>query len=140
MHAADEIVNPSRPVRAMTERGDGAVLMTTGYSAVQPMPHLSGLGPVMSAARNYVYSLNGELADTGVYAGTLSIAAMIARSEAAEANASAELETVELPGGFELTVVDPDDLAEHYWDMYTRRDRVEQIHPASLAPHAGAAA
>jgi NAD(P)-dependent dehydrogenase (short-subunit alcohol dehydrogenase family) len=45
----------------------------------------------------------------------------------------------ELPGGIEITVADPDDLAEHYWDMYTRRDRVEQIHPASLAPQAVAA-
>ncbi|EKX63313.1 SDR family NAD(P)-dependent oxidoreductase [Streptomyces ipomoeae] len=69
----------------MTERGDGALLMTTGYSAVRPMPHLSGVGPVMSAARNYLHSLNGELADKGVYAGTLSVAAMITGSEAAEA-------------------------------------------------------
>ncbi|MGN9841346.1 hypothetical protein ACTMTI_24775 [Nonomuraea sp. H19] len=62
----------------MTERGDGAVLLTHGYSALQPIPYLSGVGPVMSA--------------------------------------------------------------EHYWDMYTRRDRVEQVHPASLTPQAGAAA
>jgi hypothetical protein len=32
-----------------------------------------------------------------------------------------------------LPVVDPDDLAEHYWDMYTKRDRVEQIHPQPQA-------
>ncbi|MGW7426738.1 hypothetical protein ACWGJB_43310 [Streptomyces sp. NPDC054813] len=28
----------------------------------------------------------------------------------------------------------PDELAEHYWGMYTRRDRVEQAHPAELTP------
>ncbi|MDW6064511.1 SDR family NAD(P)-dependent oxidoreductase [Streptomyces sp. FXJ1.4098] len=76
----------------MTDRGDGALLMTTGYSAVLGVPHLSGPGPVMSAARNYVYSLNGELAGTGVYAGTLTIAAMITGSEAAEATAKGEIE------------------------------------------------
>jgi hypothetical protein len=26
-------------------------------------------------------------------------------------------------------LVDPDDLAEQYWDLYTNRDRVEQIYP-----------
>jgi short-subunit dehydrogenase len=136
------LLTPVEVVRAvlpeMTERGDGAILLTHGYSAAQPMPYLSGVGPVMSAARNYLYSLSGELEGTGVYAGTLTIAAMIARSEAAEA--PAEAMPAELPGGFELTIVDPDDLAEYYWDMYTRRDRVEQIHPTSLAPQADAAA
>ncbi|MEU3612240.1 SDR family NAD(P)-dependent oxidoreductase [Streptomyces sp. NPDC006872] len=129
----------------MVERGDGAVLMGTGYSAVQPMPHASGLGPVMAAARNYLYSLNAELADTGVYAGTLSVAALIARSAAAEAveaqtGAPVGTEPITMPNGFELPVADPDDLAEAYWDLYTKRDRVEQIHPEPVAPQAGAAA
>ncbi|MER5802149.1 SDR family NAD(P)-dependent oxidoreductase [Streptomyces mirabilis] len=126
----------------MTERGDGALLMTTGYSAVQPMPHLSGVGPVMSAARNYLYSLNGELADTGVYVGTLSIAASIDRSEMSEIAAAAQADagTAEPSGGGAFPTVDPDELAHHYWDMYTKRDRVEQIHPAFLAPQPGAAA
>ncbi|MGW2326487.1 SDR family NAD(P)-dependent oxidoreductase [Streptomyces sp. NPDC001700] len=35
-----------------TERGDGAFLLTQGYTAAQPLPGLSGLGPVMSAAHN----------------------------------------------------------------------------------------
>lgn len=136
-----EVVHAVLP--EMTERGDGAILLTHGYSAVQPMPYLSGLGPVMSAARNYLYSLHGELASTGVYAGTLAIAASIARSEAAEAAAKAQsaapAESIELPDGFELTTVDPDELAEYYWDMYTRRDRVEQVHPASLTSQSGPA-
>ncbi len=111
----------------MTERGDGAVLMTTGLTALQPMAHRSGPGAVMAAARNYLYSLNAELADTGVYAGTLSVGAVIAGSEIAQAAA----------GAAEVPVTDPAELAEHYWDMYTRRDRVEQVHPA--APAASAA-
>ncbi|MGW1619787.1 SDR family NAD(P)-dependent oxidoreductase [Streptomyces sp. NPDC002172] len=116
----------------LTDRGDGALLMTTGYSAVQGVPHLSGPGPVMSAARNYVYSLNGELAGTGVYAGTLTIAAVITGSEAAEATAKGD---IDLPNaGVEVPVVHPDELAGYYWDMYTRRDRVEQAYPAELTP------
>jgi hypothetical protein len=26
-------------------------------------------------------------------------------------------------------VVDPADLADQYWDLFTKRDRIEQIHP-----------
>ncbi|MFE9131631.1 hypothetical protein ACFYOF_40485 [Streptomyces sp. NPDC007148] len=58
-----EVVRAVLPERI--ERGDGAVLLAHGSSAVQPMPHFSGVGPVVSAARNYPYSLSTELADTG---------------------------------------------------------------------------
>lgn len=113
----------------MTARGDGALLMTTGATAVQPIPHLSGPGPVMSAARNYLYSLHGELAGTGVYAGTLTVGAMILGSEAAEAM-TAKAGDGAAHSGFDFPVVQPDVLAGLYWDMYTRRDRVEQAYPA----------
>ncbi|MEU6349029.1 SDR family NAD(P)-dependent oxidoreductase [Streptomyces sp. NPDC047072] len=115
----------------LTERGDGALLMTTGYSAVHPMPHLSGVGPVMSAARNYLYSLSGELTGTGVYAGTLTVAAMITGSEGAEA-ATASPDSPFDPTAF--PVADPAELADLYWDMYTKRDRVEQAYPVELTP------
>ncbi|MFD8308405.1 SDR family NAD(P)-dependent oxidoreductase [Streptomyces sp. NPDC059690] len=104
------------------ERGDGAFLMTTGATAVHPRPHASGVGPLMAAARNWLYSLNGELTEAGIYAGTLSIAAFIGGSEAAEA-AGASGSTAAFP------VVDPADLAALYWDMYAKRDRVEEVHP-----------
>ncbi|MFG2964820.1 MULTISPECIES: SDR family NAD(P)-dependent oxidoreductase [unclassified Streptomyces] len=115
----------------LTERGDGALLMTTALTAVQPMPQLSGPGPVMAAARNYLYSLNAELAGTGVYAGTLTVGAMITGSEAA--GQAGDVEDDMRAAGLAVHVVHPDELAEHYWDMYTRRDRVEQVHPAAAA-------
>ncbi|MFD7862253.1 SDR family NAD(P)-dependent oxidoreductase [Streptomyces sp. NPDC059783] len=108
------------------ERGDGAFLMTTGATAVHPMPHASGVGPLMAAARNWLYSLNGELTESGIYAGTLSIAAFIGGSEAAEAAGASE-STATFP------LVDPADLAALYWDMYTNRDRTEEVHPAFKA-------
>jgi len=131
------LLTPVEVVRSvlpeMIERGDGAFLLTQGFSAVMPSPHFSGPGPVMAAARNYLYSLNGELTDTGVYAGTLAVAAGIARSENAPtvpdaADATTAFEGVEFP------IVDPDDIAECYWDMYTRRDRVEQVYPELPLP------
>ncbi|ACU73508.1 short-chain dehydrogenase/reductase SDR [Catenulispora acidiphila DSM 44928] len=104
------------------QRGDGAFLMTTGATAVHPMPYWSGVGPLMAAARNWLYSLNGELAPAGIYAGTLSIAAFITGSEAAQAAATD-------PKAASFPVVDPADLADLYWDMYAKRDRVEEVHP-----------
>lgn len=107
-----------------TQRGDGAFLMTTGATAVHPRPHASGAGPLMAAARNWLYSLHGELAASGIYAATLSIAAFITGSQAEKAaTAAGDPRTATLPR------VDPAELAAIYWDMYTHRDRVEQIHP-----------
>ncbi|MFJ9909177.1 hypothetical protein ACIRVK_41205 [Streptomyces sp. NPDC101152] len=76
--------------------------------------------------RNLLFSLNGELADAGIYAGTLSIAAFIARSEVGELAAKSLAETGSTNTG---PLVDPDALADQYWDMYTKRDRVEQLFP-----------
>lgn len=122
------VLTPLAVVQAVlpewTERGDGAFLMTTGATAVQPIPHMSGLGPLMAAARNWLYSLNGELAASGIYAGTLSIAAFITGSEAERAvSAGGDPHAAAYPR------VDPAELAAIYWDMYTKRDRVEQVHP-----------
>ncbi|BAD60290.1 SDR family NAD(P)-dependent oxidoreductase [Nocardia farcinica] len=125
------LLTPVEVVRGVlpewTERGDGAFLLTHGYSAVEPMPYLSGVGPIMAAARNYLYSLHGELADRGVYAGTLAVAAYIAGSEIAEAARAST--------GAELPVADPDDLAEQYWSMYVARDGAERVHPEQPGRH-----
>ncbi|MEU1178676.1 SDR family NAD(P)-dependent oxidoreductase [Streptomyces sp. NPDC005820] len=134
------LLTPVEVVQAVlpewTERGDGAFLLTHGYSAAQPFPHLSGVGPVMAAARNYLYSLNAELADKGVYAGTLTIGASITGSEMGEA-AAAQVDA-EAADSARFPVVDPDELAAHYWDMYVKRDRVEQFHPETLTPQTAA--
>ncbi|MFD8377170.1 SDR family NAD(P)-dependent oxidoreductase [Streptomyces sp. NPDC059679] len=143
------LLTPVEVVRAvlpeMTERGDGAILLSHGGSAVRPAPCMSGLGPVMAAARNYLYSLSGELADTGVYAATLTVNAVIDGSELADFGRklyaeAADAADADAPTATEIPSVDPDDLAECYWDMYTHRDRVEEARPATPVSQAGGAA
>lgn len=127
------LLTPVEIVRAvlpeMLGRGEGGVLIGQGYPAVQARPNLSGPGPVWAATRNYVHSLHGEVAGAGVYVGTLAVRAIVERSAAHEAITSGNA-PVKLPPGVTLPVVDPDDLAEQYWDMLTHRDSIERIYPA----------
>ena len=84
-------------------------------------------GPVlpMAATRNYLHSLHGELAGTGVYAGTIAVTAMIASSAPHAAWTSGALDL----GSADFPVVDPDDLAEQVWQLVARRDRAEVVYP-----------
>jgi short-subunit dehydrogenase len=112
----------------MLERGDGAILVGHGHTAIAPRAHMSGVGPAMAAMRNYLYSLHDELAGSGIYVGTLAITAMIARSAAHNALTSG---AIEMPG--EYPVVDPDELADRLWELATARDDVELVHPPITA-------
>jgi NADP-dependent 3-hydroxy acid dehydrogenase YdfG len=96
-------VNATLP--EMLERGDGALLFTTGASASNPMPSHGSAGLGLGALRNYAYALNAALVDKGVYAGTLMLATLIAKG----------------------TEADPDTLADVIWDMCSQRDRVEVV-------------
>ncbi|MFF4974832.1 SDR family NAD(P)-dependent oxidoreductase [Streptomyces sp. NPDC001083] len=112
----------------MIERGNGGFIVTGGFTAADPRPHISGIGPAMSAIRNFVLSLNGEVADAGVYAGVSTLAALIKNSESYAAMSPEDLAAV--TGGVTgLHVLDPDELAETYWQLYTERDRVEYRFP-----------
>lgn len=102
----------------MLERGDGSLLFALGGAAKYPVPQLASAGIAVSGLRNYVHTLHAELKPRDVYAGALIIGALIEGSEA-HRNSSAW-------GNGQLPVVSPDDLADHYWDMHLRRDRVEE--------------
>ncbi len=109
---------------AMIDQGDGAILISQGLTAADPIAGMSGLGPAMAATRNYVYSLFGELREKGVYAGTVTIKASIDRSEMNAAMRSSR--------GSEAAVhsIDPDALADRLWELVVERDRPEVAYPA----------
>jgi NAD(P)-dependent dehydrogenase (short-subunit alcohol dehydrogenase family) len=92
-------------IPAMVERGEGALVFTTGYSAIQPIPFITSLCLANSALRAYAYCLRDELAPKGVYVGTVSINAFIADG----------------------TASDPVTIADLYWDMFSKRDRIEEV-------------
>ena len=101
----------------LRERG-GAFLVTHGTTAVQPVPGMSGLGPVMAASRNWLLALAGELDGSGVHVGTIAVGASIARSESAERAGTA---------GSSFPVIDPDEIADAYWMMTADRNQTEVV-------------
>jgi short-subunit dehydrogenase len=110
----------------MIEQRSGAILTAQGASAVRGLPNLSGPGPAQAAQRNYLQSLNAEMADTGVYVGMLYIGAIIENSafhtEAEEAKAAG--------AGREWgPTVDPAHLADLLWNMHSTKSPVETTYP-----------
>lgn len=108
----------------MLSRGDGAIVFVSGLSAAIPLPGMSGAGPLMAAARNYALALNAEVASKGVYAGSVSIGAVIDRSTGLRA-----LTADGKPLDPSFPVIDPDTVAEEIWNLVTRRDRAELLLP-----------
>ena len=113
----------------MLARGDGAIVVVGGLTAVVTMPGMSGVGPLMAAARNYVFTLNAEVMSKGVFACTVNIGAMIERSAGYRAMTA---------GGAKLDprfpVINPDDIAQEIWTLVAKRDRVEVILPPLASP------
>jgi NADP-dependent 3-hydroxy acid dehydrogenase YdfG len=110
------------------ERGDGAVLLGQGVSATHPMPGLSGPGPAMAGARNYLRTLHDEIAAHGVQVSVVHVAALVLGSAGHTAMTSGEL-----AGGLDLSQipqVEPADIADAFWKMYTNRDQFEQQIPS----------
>lgn len=108
----------------MLSRGNGAIIIVSGLSAVVPMPGLSGVGPLMAAARNYIFSLNAEVMPKGIYAGTVSIGALIERSTFHRGMIASGV-----PLDPKVPLINPDDVAQEIFSLTNKRDRVEVILP-----------
>jgi NADP-dependent 3-hydroxy acid dehydrogenase YdfG len=106
----------------LTERGDGGLLFAGGLSSVVPMPPLAGLALFAAALRNYAITLHAALAPAGVYAGTITIGGLIERGDIHDA-------MQQNPAFDELGVaaLNPDELAETVWRLYTDRTSAEAV-------------
>jgi len=88
----------------MLDKQSGALLFTTGGAAIHPVPMMGNVGIAISGLRNYIFNLNSELADKGVYAGHLSIGIWMQPNSGVQ-----------------------DKIADIWYDMYITRDRVEEF-------------
>jgi NADP-dependent 3-hydroxy acid dehydrogenase YdfG len=113
----------------MIKRGTGGILIGQGPNAIHAAPLQSGIAPALAAARNYYHSLHGEVADKGIYVGTLVVNALIVGSAGHRIMTTGDLE-VELPDGYQLPTIAGSELANVLWAALNSRDRVETIHPA----------
>jgi short-subunit dehydrogenase len=114
---------------AMLDRGRGGLLFAGGLSSVVPMPALGNLALSSAALRNYAVTLNAALAEHGVYAGTLTIGGLIERGDIHRLVTAQP----DLFGDAKGHTLNPDDLADTAWDLYTRRDRAEVVFNALVA-------
>lgn len=110
-------------LQGMIGRGDGAIVLVSGLTAVMPIPGMSGSGPLMAAARNYILTLNAEMSGKGVFAGTINIGGIIERSAFHRlASESGALDP-------NFPVVDPDDIAHEILSLITNRSQPETTFP-----------
>jgi NAD(P)-dependent dehydrogenase (short-subunit alcohol dehydrogenase family) len=89
---------------AMRQAGDGALLFTTGMSAVIPMAMMGSTGIAQAGLRNWASAVRDDLAKDGVYVGHVSIGLPIR------------------PGPGEG---DPDAIAERWFQLARARDTFE---------------
>ena len=107
----------------LIERGAGGLLFVGALSSVVPMPPHGGFALWSAALRNYAITLHAALAPAGIYAGTIAIGGLIERSDIHKSM----LNSPDLSAGVTAGTLDPDELAETVWQLYTKRDRPEAV-------------
>lgn len=110
----------------------GAILVGLGGSAAVGLPFMSGPGPALAAARNYLHSLHGELAAEGVYVGMLTLSAVI-RNSGWQAGIQSGAIPLNLPPGFVIPEVEPDRLADLLFNAAEAGHPPELVYPAPQA-------
>jgi hypothetical protein len=87
------------------------------------MPTLGALAVMSAALRNYALTLNAGLAERGVYAGTLTIGGLIERGDIHKAMTA----DPNMFGDIAIATLDPDDIADTAWELFSKRDRAEAV-------------
>ncbi len=109
------IVNAILP--DMLERKDGALLFTTGFSALHPMAMMGNIGVGIAGLRNYIANLHTELQDKGIYVGHRSLALFISEPGTGKVN-------------------DPEVIADMWYKAYSQKDVWEQEYPKGITAEA----
>jgi short-subunit dehydrogenase len=108
----------------MLRHGEGAILTAQGASTLAGLPNMSGPGPAQAAQRNYLQSLDAEVAGNGIYVGMLYIGALI------EGSAFHTWTTSGGAGGRDWgPTVSPGHLADMLWNMHSAKGPAEASYP-----------
>lgn len=110
----------------MRERGEGALLVVFGGAAAEGRPYFSGSSPAEAASRNYLYSLRGELIGEGINIGMVTVAGVIKGSGFHQAMEAGYIE--EIPGVV-MPLIDPEDIADEFWQAATGKGQFEVAFP-----------
>lgn len=110
--SAINVVNSLLP--DMLERGEGALLFTTGLSALYPMPMLGNIGIAMAGLRSYIANLHTELSSKGILVAHRSLGLAIKAGTGA--------------------VNDPDVIAKMWYQVYSEKLDGEQEYPKGVTP------
>jgi short-subunit dehydrogenase len=104
----------------MLEAGDGALLFCTAASAMRPVPFSSNFAIGAGGLLNYTRALHDSLRADGIYAGIVAIAGLVIEpKDAASTEAGGAPST--------LPAYAPEEVADLFWELYTKRDRAEAI-------------
>ncbi|MDN4087829.1 SDR family NAD(P)-dependent oxidoreductase [Paenibacillus polymyxa] len=106
------VLSVNEVIPDMINNASGAILLTTGISAMVSYPSVGNVGMVMSGVRNYATNLHFELKEKGIYVGHLSIGTVIQAG----------------------TAGDPDLIAEAWYNLYEKKDCFEDTFPQEINP------
>lgn len=112
----------------MRKRGDGALLYASGTPAIMPVPPLGNVGIALAGMRSYALAAHAALSGEGVYVGIVPIDGLIKNSaaETAVLNTPTDFEGFDMDA-LKRTTLDPNNIAEIFWNLNLKRDRAEQI-------------
>jgi len=103
----------------MLERKDGSILFTTASSAQRPINLTASFGVAAGALLNYVRLLNMDLKEDNIYAGIVSIGALVV-SENIPVGSKGDF-----PEG--MPTIAAAEVAEAHWRLHKQRDVAEII-------------
>lgn len=111
--SAIHVVNAVLP--DMLARKEGALLFTSGLSAMYPVSMMGNIGIALSGLRNYVANLHTSLSAQGIFVGHRSLGLLIKESGTGAIN-------------------DPDVIAEMWYQAYVEKNVWEEEYPKGVTP------
>lgn len=105
----------------MLERKEGSILFTTASSAQHPVNRTASFGVAAGALLNYVRLLNMDLEEDNIYAGIVSIGALVVSENVSGKHKG------DFPEG--MPTITAAEVAEAHWKLNKQRDVAEIILP-----------